>query len=750
MNYEIYQTTPDYGYYYVRENEYWNSYKACKAGISLWLRERENTYITSEVKKGMFALVIRLDSRILTKIEKQFHEYFTNMGFHIYFDGSATEIYKKDIIDYIVPYLINNNIDHTVLTDDEINDLTRKPIKSVSNNDNVVHNDDHNDDSESSDEDSTYDIEIEQQIYIPRNYQTEIIQKSVEYFKTNQKGLLILPCGVGKTLCSLWIATVLNTNTIVIGVPNRELLNQWRTSVSILFPNVPVLIVSGGVSVENISDFISANIKCIVITTYSSSHKVYNASQNCNFSFDIKINDEVHHLTCLNMSLTDTSKKYIQMLKINSIWQLSLTATLKLLENKEHYRDEDIVVSNDNIDYFGHIIDKRSLLWSINEKIICDYVIQTIVTNEEQIEQQLKRFNITEENDKRLFLSAYASLKSISDGHSHHLLIYNNNKENSEKTVKYINMLLDDYYFDIPGLYYSMYNSDMNSKKRIEILDKFKKSEFGIITCVYCLSEGCDFPVLDGVVFAENMTSNIRIVQSALRPCRKNSLEPNKIAKIILPILNREDWLDDNDNQDLKKVREVIYQMGLEDETISQKIKVSKIYIEKNTTIYSKERKIINKDDEFGEYDEYLTSKLKLRTVKRTSIGTTYEKAKQIIVDKNIKTKEAYFSYCENDNRLTTTPEVLYNGKFVSWIDYLSIPRIYYELNQCKTKVSEYLSLHPKMHQDYLDLSKVCKELCKLDASFPPHDLWLEYYHLKELREIITLKNLKKKTGVVL
>lgn len=705
---------------------------------------RENPYITSEIRRGKFLLVIRLDSRILKKIEDKFHDYFKNLGFHIYFDG-GTEFYTKDILEYIVPYLINNKIEHKVLSENEINELEHKP---KINNEVVVSN------SESSDDDSIY-TEIEQsnnsneKTYIPRNYQTDIIKKSVEHFTINKKGMLILPCGLGKTLCSLWISRELNANTILIGVPNRELLNQWRTSVSILFPNVPVLIVSGGISVENISDFITATIKCIVITTYSSSHKVYTASQNCNFIFNMKINDEVHHLTSVNMSLNETSKKYIQMLKINSSKQLSLTATLKLLENKENYREEDVVVSNDNIEYFGQIIDRRSLLWAINEKIVCDYVIQTIVTNEEQIEQQLKRFNITEENDKRLFLSAYASLKSISDGHSHNLLIYTNNKENSEKTIKYINMLLDDYYFDIPGLYYSMYNSDMKPKTRIEILNKFKKSQFGIITCVYCLSEGCDFPVLDGVVFAENMTSNIRIVQSALRPCRKNCLEPNKIAKIILPILNREDWLDDNDNQDLKKVREVIYQMGLEDETISQKIKVSKIYIEKHTTIYSKERNIVD-DNDFGEYDEYLTTKLKLRTVKRVSICTSYEKAKQIIVDKNIKTKEEYFELCKIDNRLTSEPELLYYGKFISWINYLSVPTIYYQADTCKKKVSEYIELYPELNKHYLDLSIVSKKLCDLDSNFPPYDLWVEYYNLTELCEIITLKNLKKKTGVVL
>ena len=200
-----------------------------------------------------------------------------------------------------------------------------------------------------------------------------------------------------------------------------------------------------------------------------------------------------------------------------------------------------------------------------------------------KIAQQLSRFYIIEENDKRLFLSAFASLKSIFDGHSHHLLIYSNNKDNSLKLTQYIKMLLDDNYFDIPDLYYSNYHSEMKSKDQKEIINNFEKAKFGIITCVYCLGEGYDNHNIDAVVFAENMSSNIRIVQSALRASRKNKHQPNKITKIILPILNKDDWLDNNNNPDLKKVREVIYQMGLEDETITQKIKVFNIEVKKHT-----------------------------------------------------------------------------------------------------------------------------------------------------------------------
>src|SRR5690606_27354922 len=57
--------------------------------------------------------------------------------------------------------------------------------------------------------------------YIPRNDQTIIIGKSVIHFQQYDKGMLILMCGVGKTLISLWITQELNSNTILIGVPNK-------------------------------------------------------------------------------------------------------------------------------------------------------------------------------------------------------------------------------------------------------------------------------------------------------------------------------------------------------------------------------------------------------------------------------------------------------------------------------------------------------------------------------------------------
>jgi len=719
------------GYIYIRNHASYDQDDACKLGKANNIPERDTQYATGEIKRGNFEIVIEMSKEVIGILEKLLQNYFNSLGLHIQYDG-GTEFYKRDIIRLIVPYLEKTNIEFKVLSKQEIDDLVRSNrVRKILNK--VIFNQ------------FIQTLRLKRNkkhVYIPRQDQKLIVNDSVKYFQTHDKGMLILICGVGKTLISLWITQQLEANTIVVGVPNKLLLEQWNIVIGNLFPEIPALVVSGGVSEDDIQQFLEKyEHRCIVITTYSSSHKVNTATQRSNFKFAMKILDEVHHLTTHNMLLASTAKTYIQMLKIPAVKQLALTATIKQLESMG---SDENVISNDNVVHFGEIIDRKCLLWAINNNIVCDYVIQTIITNEEQFEQQIRQFNIIDENDKRLFLSAYASLKSIHEGHSHHLLIYSNNKENSLKLILFVKLLLENNYFELPDLYYSNYHSEMNNKVQSNIISLFENTTQGIITCVYCLGEGWDFPLLDAVVFGENMTSNIRIVQSVLRASRKNRNKPNKKTKIILPILNRDDWLENNDNSDLKKVREVIYQMGLEDETIEHKIKVSCIEIKKQKPKPRPELEDTRSED-FGEYDDELTQNLRLKTTTRTALGTSYEKTRKILVEKNIKSKEAYMELCERDNRLTNEPEIVFKSQFTNWIEFLSIRRVYYELDMCKSKVVEYLAQHPTIGNSYLDLAVVSSELCKLDPQFPPNGLWVDYYNIKDLCDIITIAPKKKK-----
>ena len=146
----------------------------------------------------------------------------------------------------------------------------------------------------------------------------------------------------------------------------------------------------------------------------------------------LQFGDGVYEIIAVYQNKVVDMNLHLRRLKI-SLRKIDIKITLTL-KQFESMCDDGIVVSNDNFEYFGEIIDRKCLLWAINENIICDYVIQTIITSEEQLEQQLSRFHIIEENDKRLFLSAFASLKSIFDGHSHHILIYSNHKRKTAHT----------------------------------------------------------------------------------------------------------------------------------------------------------------------------------------------------------------------------------------------------------------------------------------------------------------------------
>jgi superfamily II DNA or RNA helicase len=154
----------------------------------------------------------------------------------------------------------------------------------------------------------------------------------------------------------------------------------------------------------------------------------------------MKILDEAHHLTSNNCMLENHGVQYIKILKIPANRQLALTATIKHIEQMN-----ENIISNTHIEYFGNIIEKKCLLWAIDNKIICDYVIQTLITDQYETNDLLSMFNITGENNQRLFLSAYIGLKSIYCGQSHHLLLYTNSRENCIYVIQYINMLLTLY-----------------------------------------------------------------------------------------------------------------------------------------------------------------------------------------------------------------------------------------------------------------------------------------------------------------
>ena len=236
------------GYIYIRNHQSYDVYNACKMGKAINIPERDIQYATGEIKRGYFEAVFEVPIEKLGIVERLLQYEFRELN--VKYDA-GTEFYNKKLISLIEPYLNTLEIKCTPLSKQEISDLVRcnrvrKTMKKI-NIQSIIH--------------ILKSNRTNKQIisYIPRNYQTIIIEKSVIHFQQYDRGMLVLMCGVGKTLISLWITQELNLNTILIGVPNRLLLKQWEQVICILFQNIPCLTISDGRDLENIMKFLENN-----------------------------------------------------------------------------------------------------------------------------------------------------------------------------------------------------------------------------------------------------------------------------------------------------------------------------------------------------------------------------------------------------------------------------------------------------------------------------------------------------------
>ena len=276
-------------------------------------------------------------------------------------------------------------------------------------------------------------------------------------------------------------------------------------------------------------------------------------------------------------------------------------------------------------------------------------------------------------------------------------------------------------------------------------ITKYETFSYSIGYVVAKYSMGYDFNKLDFICLSDPKLSIQDIKQCIGRGIRPDELGEYGSNKDKLLIVSLPVYIDDNGDNKYEKIIEVLKYLLYDIEIPFEEIE----FKNRHGSNFTESKHTSNEYIGINDVKSILLNLLELEN-KKTAHATTYEQARKLIVSKNIKSKEEYFKLCEKDNRLSKEPELTYNGQFTNWIEYLSIERIYYELETCKEMIDIYLKSNYEIKNHYLDLALVCQELCNLDHLFPPNGLWVEYYNVKDLRDIITITNNKKKSGVIL
>lgn len=576
----------------------------------------------------------------------------------------------------------------------------------------------------------------------PHNYQQEILDKIENFYDNNEIGRILWACGLGKALLGVLIVQKLNCKSVVIGVPSVYLQKQMKNEIMRIFNNYNNILFVGGETEKNenyiiesttnenvINKFINKkSLECkFIITTYDSCYKL------TNINFDFKIGDEAHHLVGSEFEKTKDSFH-----KIKSNKTLFMTATEKVIENN---KTNKVIYSMNDKDIFGEVIDVKSINWAIENKKITDYTLIILKNTEDEINNIIDSLNLGENNSimdhKDLFLSAFMSLKSIEKYDDlTHILIYTNKTENSELVKKFIDIILGLNIININKENYYNKSLHSNSKENlndIKLLDgsikegeitKFKKASWGIISSVYIFGEGFDCPKLNGVVFAENMESDIRIVQSTLRPNRLDNNFPNKKAYVIIPYIDTKNFITDNDSFD--KCRKIITKIRNVDEIIEQKINVVSLNKTKSKTSEEPTGKI--KYHHVIENGDELT-KIILRLRYSKALGSKcseeedeFNYIKQLNKELNIQDKEDYTNNIiikEKHKMYIENPEEYFRlkGVWTNWYDFMgvNINKFIQDknnwINFCKEK-------NVKSLDDYRNLCKLFDELPRNPEDF--------------------------------
>ena len=406
----------------------------------------------------------------------------------------------------------------------------------------------------------------------PRPHQREAIQNVVAGLHSQERGQLLMACGTGKTLTSLWIKEELKAKRTLVLLPSLSLLSQtlreWTATCRTEFKWICVCsdksvaeqdkTIDGwienrselGVPVtsepEEIKRFLLEQEEGIIFSTYQSSPLVAEAQESSEVpAFDIAFADEAHR--CAG-KVSAAFGCVLDGQKIRAVKRLFMTATPRVLSNriKSRAENEDIeFASMDDEGQFGKVLHRLNFSEAIQRDLLTDYQVVVVCVDDPEVQAHISNRSLSTtdtgvETDYETLANHISLAKSIDDYNLKRVITFHGRvkgaRKFSEDHAKVVNWLQNS---SRPGktITTDYVSGDMSSFERnnkIRRLRNLAKGEIGILSNARCLSEGVDVPTLDGIAFIDPRSSQVDIIQAVGRAIRKS--DSKSFGYIILPV----------------------------------------------------------------------------------------------------------------------------------------------------------------------------------------------------------------------
>jgi superfamily II DNA or RNA helicase len=355
---------------------------------------------------------------------------------------------------------------------------------------------------------------------VPYDYQIEASNKIKDYFDQNNKAILSLPCGCGKTYTSYLISQ--KFQSIIILSPLKQFAKQnMDRYIDYGYTKSHLLIDSDGTrNSQEISEFIISNNNSVLLSaTYNSVDKILEIIHLLNNPLIIV--DEFHNLSKNNV--TNQDDPFYKLLETDHKF-LFMSATPRVYELEDEFEDGNL----------GEIVYNLSFSDAIEKNYICDYKIYLPSVSEDNsslIDDIKTEIDISLFNDnmkaKCMFL-----FKALLHHGSRKCIVYCQNIDEIKTMMSTMGKLNEYYLMDFNM---SSIISLTKRKNREDILDHFIESDnVELIFSVRILDECIDITKCDSIYITYPTTSKIRTIQRLCRCIRKDKDNKFKIGHVYI------------------------------------------------------------------------------------------------------------------------------------------------------------------------------------------------------------------------
>lgn len=426
-----------------------------------------------------------------------------------------------------------------------------------------------------------------------RDYQKEAIKKSLDYFKTNSRGKLVMAPGTGKTFTSLKIAEALfnekggNNYNVLYLVQSIQLLSQtlfnWNSDKSNEIEMVSFSVVSdkkatkkkqgeddlsardvGFPATTNVNELMAnyssiretgSKTMTVVFSTYQSIDVIHDAQEAGYPEFDLIIADEAHRTTGAAKLGEDSMFTKVHSDKnVAGNLRLYQTATPKVYgpDAKKKAESNSIELSSmDDEEKYGKEIFRLGFGDAVSRGYLTDYKVSVLAVNENYVNKNMQKIMSSDENElKTSDIGIWNAMTkrngmngAITGAPMKRAIAFTDTIKHSEQVAKEFNNVVNDYLGKQAEDSFSVdvhhVDGGLNALEKKSQLDwlagSIPENQARVLSNVRFLTEGIDVPNLDAIIFMSPKKSQVDIVQAVGRIMRK--YEGKEYGYIILPIV---------------------------------------------------------------------------------------------------------------------------------------------------------------------------------------------------------------------